>query len=136
MLNNISIMGRLAHTPELRETKSGTKVANLDVAVSRNRKDDSGEYPTDFFSCVAWGKTGEMISQMFKKGDTIALHGRMESRKYEAKDGSGKRTAWELNVDGWEFCGGKSSSADGKEAANAPAAMDSNPVESDNDAPF
>lgn len=104
---------------------------NLDIACNRNRKDANGDYPTDFFSVVLWGKTAEIVSEHFDKGDSIIVSGRMESRKYEDKNGN-KRTAWELQADGFDFCGPKSSgskadnsSAPASAPADEPAADDS-----------
>lgn len=106
MLNSIVIQGRIAHTPELRHTPSGISVLNLSVAVQRSRKDADGNYQTDFFDCTLWGKLGENAAKFFQKGDQIIVKGRMESRRYEDKNGS-KRIAWEVQADGYEFCGAK-----------------------------
>lgn len=81
-------------------------VVNLDLACNRNRKDADGNRQTDFFSVNVWGKLAEIVCQHCVKGDQIIVYGRMESRKYTAKDGS-NRTAWEVQADGFEFCGSK-----------------------------
>lgn len=110
MLNSIVIQGRIAHTPELRQTQGGTSVLGMSVAVQRSRKDQDGNYPTDFFECTFWGKLAENAAKFFHKGDQIIVRGRMESRKYEDKNGN-KRTAWEVQADGYEFCGPKKENA-------------------------
>ena len=95
MLNSIVIQGRIVHTPELRQTQGGTSVLGMSVAVQRSRKDQDGNYPTDFFECTFWGKLAENAAKFFHKGDQIIVRGRMESRKYEDKNGN-KR---ELHLD-------------------------------------
>lgn len=55
MLNKIFLMGRLVRDPELRVTNTGRAVTNITIAVDRDFKDASGEYPTDFVDVSAWG---------------------------------------------------------------------------------
>ena len=119
MLNTIVIQGRLSHTPEMRQTQSGTAVLNMSVAVQRNRKDSDGNYPTDFFDCTFWGNSAETAAKFFSKGDPIIVKGRMESRKYEDKSGN-KRTAWEIQAENYEFCGPKKEATQ-NDAPEAPA---------------
>lgn len=109
-------------------------MTNLDLACNRSRKDANGEYPTDFFSVVCWGKTAEIICERFAKGDQIIVYGRMESRKYDAKDGS-KRTAWEVQVEGFEFCGPRSNAAESS-SDPAPAAASEPADAASTDVPF
>lgn len=103
-LNHIVLQGRLTGEPELRTTQSGVNVASFTVAVDR---DFGGrEKETDFISCVAWRQTGEFVSKYFHKGSMIVVSGRLQSRKWEANDGS-KRVAWEVNADNCYFGGDK-----------------------------
>lgn len=117
-MNHIVIKGRIVHTPEVKTTTSDIKVCTFSVAVDRKYK-SGGEKVTDFFDCVAWRGTAEIIEKYFTKGQEILLSGEMQSRSYEAKDGS-KRRAWEINVENVEFCGGKQQSAE-PSGTNAPA---------------
>lgn len=95
MLNKITIQGRIVRTPELRKTNSGTSVLNVTLACGRSRKDANGEYLTDFFDVILWGKPAETAASHLGKGDQMIAYGRMESRKYQDKNGN-NRTAWEL----------------------------------------
>jgi len=90
MLNNITLMGRLVKEPEIRQTNSGTSVTSFTLAVDR----DFGE-ETDFIDCVAWRQTAEFVSKYFSKGQLVAVKGRLQSRKWEDRDGN-KRTSWEV----------------------------------------
>lgn len=98
MLNRISIMGRITAEPELRATQNGTSVASFTVAVERDTKDKE----TDFISCVAWRQTGEFVSKYFHKGSMIVVSGRLQSRKWQDRDGN-NRTNWEINADSVYF---------------------------------
>lgn len=137
MLNKITVQGRIVHTPELRKTSSGTSVLNLDLACNRSRKDANGEYPTDFFNAVLWGKSAEVVVECLGKGDLIIVFGRMESRKYQDKQGN-NRIAWELQAEGFEFCGKKNSdsAAASFETYNTDNTSDFAELADDEDVPF
>ena len=103
MLNHITIMGRLVRDPELRSTQSGTSVASFTVAVDRDFGGrDGGEKQTDFIDCVAWRQTGEFVSKYFRKGSMIVVSGRLQSRKWQDREGN-NRTSWEVNADNVYF---------------------------------
>ena len=103
MLNHIVIMGRLTRDPELRTTQSGVSVASFTVAVDRDFGGrDGGERQTDFFDCSAWRNTGEFVSRYFHKGSMIVVSGRMQSRKFQDRDGN-NRTAWDIQADNVYF---------------------------------
>lgn len=107
MLNVAVLMGRLVADPELRTTQSGTSVATARIAVERNFKNQNGDRETDFITIVAWRGTADMLCKWFHKGDMVAVHGSIQTRNYEDKDGN-KRTAVEVVADRVSFCGGKS----------------------------
>lgn len=110
MLNCIILQGRLKNAPELRQTQTGISVATATIAVSRNRKDASGEYKTDWIDLVFWGKTADHASRWFGKGDMAVVRGRLESRDWEDKNGN-KRRSWEVHVESIDFCFGKRESS-------------------------
>lgn len=103
-MNRIIIKGRLTADPETRTAQTGTTITTFTVAVDRPYKGTDGKREADFFRCAAFRERGEFIAKYFTKGREILLEGSMQSRTYEAQDGS-KRTAWELMVDRAEFCG-------------------------------
>lgn len=113
MLNVVSILGRLTRDPELRYTTSNVPVATFTVAVDRDfGQDQDGKKPTDFIDVVAWRSTGEFVSKYFAKGSMIAVSGRLESRRWQDRDGN-KRTSWEVNADHCYFGGSKKDSDGG-----------------------
>ena len=103
MLNNITLMGRLTRDPELRHTKSEIPVASFTLACNRDfgNKDEA-----DFIDIVAWRQTGEFANTYFRKGQLVAVQGRLQSRKWEDKDGN-KRTSFEVVADRLHFAEGK-----------------------------
>lgn len=102
MINNVTLIGRLTATPELRQTTTGKAVVSFCIAVER-RFDRA---TSDFINIVAWNKTAEFVNKYFAKGDLIALTGSIQTRKYDDKDGN-KRTAFEVLANDVSFCGTK-----------------------------
>ena len=103
MLNHITIMGRLTRDPEIRYTQSQIPVASFTVAVDRDFGGrDGAEKQTDFIDCTAWRSTAEFIGKYFTKGRMIVVSGRLQSRKWETKEGE-KRTSWEVVADNVYF---------------------------------
>lgn len=103
MLNAIFLHGRLTADPELKATSGGISYCNFTVAVDGFAKKGEDK-PTDFFNCVAWRNTAEMICKYFKKGKEIVISGEMHSNKYTDNDGN-NRIAWKVNVNSVDFCG-------------------------------
>ena len=140
MLNSITIHGRLVRDPELRTTQSGVSVCGFTVAVDRSYARQGEEKQTDYFDINAWRGLGEMISKHFTKGREIIVHGSMQSRKWQDKDGN-NRISWEILASDVDFCGSKNEqgAAPAVENASAPQSHDSEftPVEiKDEDLPF
>ena len=130
MLNHIVIMGRLTRDPELRSTQSGVSVASFTVAVDRDFGGrDGGEKQTDFIDCVAWRQTGEFVSKYFHKGSMIVVSGRLQSRKWQDREGN-NRTNWEIQADNVYFgesrCSGSSSRDDSSYSGSSSSNSGSN----------
>lgn len=114
-------MGRLTANPELKTTQSGISVTSFTVAVNRKFKDASGNFTADFIDCVAWRQTAEFITRFFSKGNMIALEGTLQTRMWEDKNGS-KRKTTEVVVDGAYFTGSKNEGNNSsQDYYNAPA---------------
>lgn len=83
-MNKIILMGRLTKNPEVRYTQtSNILVATFSLAVNRKIAKQGEERQTDFINIVAWNKTGEFCSKYLKKGQQIAIVGRLQTRNYE-----------------------------------------------------
>lgn len=89
-LNKTLHAGNLTRDPELRDTKSGTKVASIAIAINRHWKDKDGnpQQETEFEDITAYGKQAETICQYFKKGDPIFVEGRLHTDRWEDKEGN------------------------------------------------
>ena len=97
MLNDITIMGRLTKPIEKKTTPSGVSVVNNTVAVDRDRK-NGDEKLTDFIDCVFWRFNADFLEKYADKGRMVVVHGRLESRKWQDKDGN-NRISWEIQAD-------------------------------------
>lgn len=104
MLNRVIMMGRLVRDPELKTTPSGVNVANFRIAVDRNFVKKGDERQSDFFDVVCWRHTAEFVCKYFGKGNLVAVEGQLQTRTYQAKDGS-TRTAVEIVADNISFTG-------------------------------
>ena len=93
-MNKVIIMGRLTKDPELRNTNNGKDVANFTVAVDRRAKKGEDKQ-ADFIDCVAWGQSAVFVNQYFSKGNGIIVDGRLESRRWQDKEGN-NRISWEV----------------------------------------
>lgn len=102
-MNHFVGIGRLTRDPEVRYTQSGKACAKFTLAIDRR---GNGEKQEDFIQCVAWEKIAEVISQYTGKGRKIAVEGRIQTRSYDANDGS-KRYVTEVVVQSMEFCDSK-----------------------------
>ena len=93
MLNKVVLMGRLTADPELRRTQNNTAVASFSLAVNRTYSRNSEQQQTDFIDIVAWSSTAEFVAKWFKKGQMMALSGRLQIRSWEDRQGNKRRTA-------------------------------------------
>lgn len=90
MNNFIQIIGRLTKDVEVRYTSNSKPVADFNLAVNREYKNQNGEYETDFIPVVMWGKNSETLSKYCKKGDLIGIAGRLQIDKYTNDKGENK----------------------------------------------
>ena len=105
MLNKTILIGRLVKDPELRTTATGTPVTSFTLAVNRKFSKD-GDRQADFFNIVAWQKLAEFAYKYFKKGQQIAVVGRLENRSWEDNAGV-KRYATDVIAEEVEFADSK-----------------------------
>lgn len=125
-MNRIILMGRLVRDPEVKYTQTGKVVTSFNIAVDRPFSGQDGKKEADFINCQIWGKQAETVGNCFRKGHRILVEGRLQTRSYDAKDGS-KRYVSEVIVDRFEFIERKSDTAG---ASPAPAAADTGDMSS------
>ena len=89
-MNNVILSGRMVAEPELKTTATGVEFTGFRIAVNQDYVKDGEERKADFFNVVAWRKTAVFICQYFHKGDGINIVGKLQSRQYEANDGTNR----------------------------------------------
>lgn len=102
MINRVVLVGRMTRDPELRRTQMGTAVTSFSLAINRNFSSANGERQTDFINCVVWNKAAENVERYCSKGSLVGVEGRLQSRQYDAQDGS-RRTVIEVVCDSVQF---------------------------------
>ena len=104
MLNRVVLMGRLVSDPELKTTASGISVTSFRIAVDRGYVKQGEERKADFIDIVCWRQTAEFVCRYFGKGAMIAVEGQLQTRTYQAKDGT-NRYVVEVVADNVSFTG-------------------------------
>lgn len=107
-MNKVILIGRLTRDPEMRTTTSGTATTSFTIAVNRNFTNANGEREADFINCVAWRKQAENVAKYCAKGIQVAVEGRIQTRTYDAQDGT-KRYVTEVIADNVTFLSPKGS---------------------------
>lgn len=104
-MNKSVLVGRLTATPELRTTPNGVVVTQVTVAINR-MPNANGERVADFINVVIWRKQAENVVKYCSKGSLLAIEGRLQSRSYEAQNGT-KRHVTEVIADNVTFLSSK-----------------------------
>ena len=99
-LNKVFIIGNLTRDPELRSLPSGKPVTNFSVATNRVWKDQEGkkQESVEFHNCVTFGRQAEIVSQYLRKGSSVLVEGRLQTRSWDGDDGK-KRYRTEIIAD-------------------------------------
>ncbi len=112
-INKAFIFGNLTRDPELRALPSGMNVVNFSVATNRVFRDRDGkkQEQADFHNVVVFGRQADTVNQYLKKGSSVFVEGRIQTRSWEGKDGE-KKYRTEIVADRVQF-GPRSSGAGG-----------------------
>ena len=126
-MNKVYLIGNLTRDPEMRSTSTGIPVCNFSIAVNRRFKNaQTGQQETDFFNIVAWRQLAELCGRYLAKGRKVAVFGSIQTRTYEAQDGS-KRSAFDIVADEVEFL--SSANAGSAPSSDSHAAVSPAPVQ-------
>lgn len=122
-LNKAIVIGNLTRDPELRSLPSGVKVCSFSVATNRVWKDKNGakQEAADYHNIVVFGRQAETVAQYMKKGSSILVEGRMQTRSWDDKETGQKKYRTEIVADRTQF-GPKGASNGGASNAGAPKA--------------
>jgi single-strand DNA-binding protein len=121
-VNKVILLGNLGRDPETRYTTGGDAVCNLNIATSETWKDKSGEKQekTEWHRVVLFGRTAEIAGEYLKKGRSVYIEGRLQTKKYTDKDGVEKYST-EIVGDRMQLIGSAREGGGGDAEFSAPA---------------
>ncbi|HEV7702134.1 MAG TPA: single-stranded DNA-binding protein [Candidatus Paceibacterota bacterium] len=104
-LNKAILIGNLTRDPELKSLPSGIKVCSFSLATNRVWKDKSGtrQESADYHNVVVFGRQAETVAQYMKKGSSILVEGRMQTRSWDDKTSGEKKYRTEIIADRTQF---------------------------------
>jgi len=114
-VNKVIIVGNLGRDPEIRYMPSGDAIANIAVATSYRSKDrNTGEQKelTEWHRISFFGRLAEIVGQYLKKGSSVYVEGRLQTRKYTDKDGI-EKYATDIIAENMQMLGGRGDSGGG-----------------------
>lgn len=126
-VNKAILIGNLGKDPEVRYMPSGEAIANITLATTDTWKDKSGEKQekTEWHRVSFFGRLAEIVGEYLKKGSQVYVEGRIQTRKWQDKEGQDRYTT-EIVADRMQMLGGKSSGGGSFEVVeNKPAASSS-----------
>lgn len=129
-MNKAILIGRLTKDPDLSFTTSGVSVTKFTLAVDRNYVGQDGKREADFINIVCWRKLAESMANNLSKGRLVAVSGSIQTRKYQAKDGS-NRYVTEIVAEEVQFLDYPKSQDNSKQEQGG-----FTPIEEDDDIPF
>ncbi len=137
-MNKVILIGNLTRDPELNETPNGIAVCRFSIAVSRDYANSEGTRETDFFNITVWRGRAENCGKYLKKGNKVAVVGRLQNRTYEDKEGA-TRYVTDIVADEVEFLTPKNAQGEGEgETSTSSTRRDRPQLEAmdDNQLPF
>jgi len=137
-VNKVILVGHLGRDPEVRAIPSGQSVCNFSLATTERftGRDGQSREQTEWHNIVAWGKQAELCGQYLKKGRQVFVEGRITSREYEARDGSGKRQRTEIVAQRVQFLGGRPATSPDDGLADFNSGPEAVSAAADDDVPF
>jgi single-strand DNA-binding protein len=123
-VNKVILVGNLGRDPEVRFMPNGEAVCNFSIATTDTWKDKSGakQERTEWHAIVMYRKLAEIAGEYLKKGSTVYVEGRLQTRKWQTKEGQDRYTT-EIISDQMQMLGGR------------PQGSDNQPQQPDNNAP-
>ncbi len=103
-INKAMVMGNLTRDPEIKSIPAGTKVASFSLATNRTWKDQSGakREQVEYHNIVVFGKQAEVIAQYCKKGSSLLVEGRLQTRSWDDQSGQ-KKYRTEILLESFQF---------------------------------
>jgi len=107
-VNKVILIGNLGRDPEVRYMPDGGAITNISIATTENWKDKNGEKQekTEWHRVAFFGKLAEIAGEYLKKGSQVYVEGRLQTRKWQDKDGNDKYTT-EIVADRMQMLGSR-----------------------------
>lgn len=120
-LNKVQLIGHLGRDPEVRYLPNGDAVSNFSIATTEKWKNQAGEpqEATEWHRITAFARLAEIVGQYLKKGSQVYIEGKIQSRKYQDKDGH-EKVSVEIRASELQMLGGRQDSGDYQTRAQAP----------------
>jgi single-strand DNA-binding protein len=140
-LNKVMLIGNLGKDPEVRYTASGTAVASFSIATSERFKGKSGDWEekTEWHNVTLWGRLAEIAGEYLAKGKTVYIEGRLQTRKWQDRDGKDRYTT-EVVGDRMQMLSGKGDGGSRQSGAKGDSSggqgFEEPPFNPDDDIPF
>ncbi len=136
-VNKVIILGNLGRDPELRHTASSKAVATMRIATNEVWTDAAGEKQerTEWHTVVVWGRQAENCSQYLRKGRSVYVEGRLQTRKWQDKEGHDRYTT-EIVADRVQFVGGTGAGASAEPEASGEIDPPPASASAEDDIPF
>ncbi len=117
-LNKVMLIGNLGKDPEVRYTAAGTAVASFSIATSERFKNKSGEWEekTEWHNVTLWARLAEIAGEYLAKGKTVYIEGRLQTRKWQDRDGKDRYTT-EIVGEKMQMLSGKGEGGGGRQGA-------------------
>jgi single-strand DNA-binding protein len=124
-VNKVILIGNLGADPETRYLPSGDAVTNIRIATTETWKDKNGEKQehTEWHRVAFFGRLAEIAGEYLKKGSPVYVEGRLQTRKWQDKDGQERYTT-EIRADRMQLLGGRGASTEPMSREPAPAAQE------------
>jgi len=118
-VNKVILVGNLGRDPEMRYMPSGDAIASFSVATTDNWKDKNGQKQerTEWHRISMFGKLAEIAGEYLKKGSSVYIEGRLQTRKWQDKEGNERQTT-EVVADRMQMLGGRSGGGNAYEFAD------------------
>ena len=98
MINRVVLVGRITRDPETQQTNTGIPYVRFSLAVNRPFKDQNCERQADFINCIAWRQQADFLQKFVKKGNQLAIEGRIQTNSYVDANGN-NRQAFDILVE-------------------------------------
>ena len=136
-INKVTLIGNLGKDPEIKYMPSGDAIANLTLATTESWKDKAGEKQekTERHRISMFGKVAEVAGKYLKKGSSIYIEGKLQTRKWQDKDGSDRYTT-EIIANEMKMLGGKQDAKPEAITESKPAAASAGFDDMEDDIPF